>query len=300
MYLNSFDKPILIYLHEQLPFVLFREILDHMPCFKKDRGWACWTMLRYHYDRRVCSRCGEFMDSQMMYMNMERPRKRVCLCKWRAHVYDAKPRLRVYIRPSIRTQGINRSLFHSISTSTLQMIQHNSSLEEMHFLVDHQLETVYNFRRVIAFLECIRPSPEENNNSSSSMIRNLLIDVLCELLVDEMKNIRSYPLFVQQKDPPTVPSPWNEVELSTAIHWKPFSPFLAQELSSQKQVSLPFTMPVRYFYPSMYHVRDLPVNARSSFLKFFKDRWSLIPSIVPYDPLHLLSHPEAVDNTQDP
>lgn len=292
-YLRISEKPILQYLDEKLPFPMVREVLGHLRgSFVQDQGWACWTLLRCHYDRRVCARCGEFMDGKM-YAHLDPPRKRLCLCKYRASVFEARPRLRVNVRPVMYAQGATTRWFRRLSTSTLDMIRDISTttIKDMYLVVDNQIEVVYNFRRVIAFLERVH-RPEQVTQDHEAFLRHLLIDVLCEMLVEEVQNMRTYPIFVYSNR--VVPGPWNLVDYTDGSWnhdgWVPYPPRRQDDPHiKKKHAVLPFMMPVQYFYPHIKSIRDLPLNARSSFLEFFKTRWCTVPTTVPYDPLHLLS-----------
>jgi hypothetical protein len=189
-------------------------------------------------------------------------------------------------------QGATTRWFRRLSTSTLDMIRDISTttIKDMYLVVDNQIEVVYNFRRVIAFLERVHRPEQVTQDRGAAFLRHLLIDVLCEMLVEEVQNMRTYPIFVYSNR--VVPGPWNLVDYTDGSHdgWVPYPPRRQDDPHiKKKHAVLPFMMPVQYFYPSIRSIRDLPLDARSSFLEFFKTRWCTIPTTVPYDPLHLLS-----------
>jgi len=189
-------------------------------------------------------------------------------------------------------------------------------VEDFYFVVDQQIKTVYNFRRALRFFAknilLFTNKIDEKEDDKDWISRKIIFMVLVEIMMDEVKNLRTYPIFYSASfDSSIIPllppsifpklfNPWNPPDMFPigGRHKKQIT--LYETLGNNetngswsphhKKLQLPFTMPVQYFYPHLTNIRNLPSNSLEQFLYFFQHQWKN-KTILTYDPLHLLQSP---------
>ena len=299
------------FLTERFCFPIVREIIDYMPMSSKAFKSEVLNLLRSHYDLRVCRRCGEFMNTKSI---KNRTKKFYCLCHYRKHYFEPSPKLNVYLHCKINITHQNHSisrqlaLQHRIEEANINYINYHN-VEDFYFVVDQQIKTVYNFRRALRFFSkniiLFTNKIDEKEDDKDWISRKIIFMVLVEIMMDEVKNLRTYPIFSSTSfDSSIIPllppdifpklfNPWNPPDVFPLGHHKNkitlYETLANNETncSYHKKLQLPFTMPVQYFYPYLTNIRNLPSNSLDQFLYFFQHQWKN-KTILTYDPLHLL------------